>query len=286
MLRRFGFTVYAPEGGDGGGAGGQGGAGGAGAGSGSGAGGTGSEGGSGGTGGSGGGGEGGNGNEGGAGSGSSSSTFTQADLDRIGTREHDRGKSAARREFEEQFGMSVDDAKAILDKRRADDEAAMTEAQRVQAEAQREKEKATQAAAQAAARERDAEIRIALVDEGVTLERDEKGELSGKGARLVQLVTASLGDAADADAIADAVAGVKADMPELFTASSGEGGGGGNGGNGGGERRPPSTDPQQQQQQRKQGVDDDITRGRDRAKRANEHDRPFDPLNPHAQAAS
>lgn len=285
MLRRFGFTVYAPDPpAGGGGSGDQGGSGGAGAGSGGGAG-SGDEGGSGGSGGSGGG-AGGAGGEGGSGSGSSS-TFTQADLDRIGTREHDRGKAAARREFEDAFGMSVEDAKAFLDKKRADDEAAMDEAQRAKAEADRAAETARRAAAQAAARERDAEIRIALIDEGVTLERDDKGELSGKGARLVQLVTASLDDKADAAAIRDAVADVKADMPELFTAASGGAGGGGNGGNGsGGDRRPPSPDPAAQQQERKAGVDDDISRGRERARKFSEHDRPFDPLNPHAQSAS
>lgn len=184
------------------------------------------------------------------------------------------------------LGCTPEEAKALLDKQREADSAAMSDADRKAAEADRDKAKALEDSNRAKVAERNANVMIALVSEGVQFERNDDGSLKGKGARVMQLVNADLEPGADAAAIATAVASVKADTPELFVAPSGDGGGdggsggdgsnGGTGGDGGTGRPPPSGDLGPDGKPRKPATTSDLERGAERAKVINDREKPFD----------
>lgn len=266
MLRRFGFTVYAPDDGSGDGDG---------------------DGGAGDDAGGDGGGDGGSGGDGG-GSGNGGRKFTQAELNAAARKDRTRGRNAALQEVAETLGMSVEEAKEFIEKKRADDDSTLSEAEKKLKAAEDRDRKAAEREARAARREREATAVAALAAEGVKFERDDDGNLVGKGAKLVKLVTADLDDDADAGVIAAAVDELKVDTPELFTSASGSSGdgdgSGGNGGDGSGDgdgdgeqRRPPSGDLGRPKNSGPP-TSDDLDRGKARAAKVNERNKPFDPF--------
>jgi hypothetical protein len=273
MLRRFGFTVYAPDDGSGSGSTDDGS---------------------------------GSGGEGGEGSGS---TSTDDDAQKaLNAREaagKAKGKRQALQEVADTLGMSLDEAKKFIEERRAADDEALSEADRKLRDAEEKERKANERIAAAARREREAQAIALLAAEGVKFERDDEGNLKGKGARVMKLVVAGLDDNADAVAIGEAIDELKADMPELFGSSGstttdddenlsddekarrlrelqlngGAGSAGSNGSNGSGEQRAPSGDLNSGgSSQRQQGAQSDLERGAQLAAQRNEQHKPFDPF--------
>lgn len=242
LLRRYGFTVFAPD--DGGGNGG------------------------------GEGGGDGSGDDGGEGGDGDEPKFTQAQANRFEKTGKAKGRDAALREVAESLGMSVDEAKEFIEQRKADEDGKKTDLERRETTLAA-KEKATADREALAARKlRDADVMLALVSEGVTFDRDDDGNLIGKGARVLKLATSDLGDTADAAEITAAIEGLKADMPEAFTASSSDGGGDG-GDNGG--RKPPSGTPGGPKP-KAPPTEGDLGRGAELAARYSDRNKPFDPL--------
>jgi len=198
-------------------------------------------------GGSGGGGTGGagEGGEGGGSGGDTPKTFSQEDVNRIATREKEQGKQAASRELAEQLGVSVEEAKQIIQRAKEADDAQKTEAQRAREAADREKEEAALEKRAATTERHEAAVERRLVMAGVT---DEK-----KLARVMRMVTVEPG--ASSDEIQTDVDQLKTDFPELFTVQQGGGGG----------RRVPDSDPKGGPPPRK-GAEDAYSKGAERAK--------------------
>lgn len=149
-------------------------------------------------------------------------TFTQADLDRIVTREKAAASRSAASQLAESLGMSVDDAKKLLAEHAAAQDAAKTQAQRdaealtaARAEADRAKGEVT-AARHAVAVERE------LVRAGLVLP-DDAAERDDALTQAAALVSADQG--ADGAAIAAAVKATKKRWPGLFAAPSKAGSG-------------------------------------------------------------
>ena len=132
-------------------------------------------------------------------------TFTQAELDAIVQREKREAKQQADRQVQEQLGVSPEEAKRILEERQAEREAQMSEVQKKEADAAQKDRQATERERIAAEKEFAADLRIALVEEGMPV---------AKIARYAKLVEAQPGD--DTDAIKAAVATLKTEEPALF----------------------------------------------------------------------
>lgn len=107
------------------------------------------------------------------------------------------------------LGMPVAEAKKVLKAQEDARKAAMTEAERIQAEAREAVEKAQRDAATATQTAHDARVQIALVRAGVHPDKLEWA------ARLVGAPTG-----ADDKALADAITAAKAAVPEVFAGTS------------------------------------------------------------------
>lgn len=128
-------------------------------------------------------------------------------------------KAATTKDITDALGCTVDEAKAILEKHRQDQDALLTEAQRQQKEAETASATATKLASEAALDRRDAKVERSLIKAAGLDPDDEKG--SSKLARLLGMVTHGLPVDADSVAITAAIDAVKEDFPELFVAGSG-----------------------------------------------------------------
>lgn len=153
------------------------------------------------------------------GEGEGGQTFTQADLDRIATREKAQGRRAAEDDIAKDLGVSLDEAKRILAEARERDEKQKTEAQRAKEAADAEKAAAEAAKAEAARERHEARVERALVAAGVS---DDK-----RLGRLARLIEVEVG--AELDDVKAAVADLHKEMPELFGAANGAGAGKGKG---------------------------------------------------------
>lgn len=172
-------------------------------------------------------------------------TFTQEELDRIATREKQRGEQAAQRQVAEDLGVSLDEAKRIITEHRTREESEKSEAQKARDQAEKEKADAEKAKADAARERYDTRVERALLRAGVP---DDEGKLD----RVKRMVTAEVD--ADQDAISADVAQLKEDFPQLFAQQQSNGGG-----------RAPSGDPPGNPPKPK-GGDDPLKRGAERAK--------------------
>lgn len=144
-------------------------------------------------------------------------TFTQADLDRIAAREKDEGRRAAERSLSEQLGCTVEEAKALIEAKRAEDLGKMSEADRKASEADAARAKAEKALADAEAREKAAEARQRLLD--VTDALIEAGVRSDRRSAALKLT--DVADDADEKALKAAVEETKKAYPEFFGAAPG-----------------------------------------------------------------
>lgn len=154
----------------------------------------------------------------GSGGGNDARTFSQAELDRIATREKEQGKQAGMREVAETLGVSIDEAKRIIAEKKSADEEQKTEAQRARDAAEAEKTAAIQAKADAEAERHATRIERALVRSGLAVPDKDGDEFISSA---VKLVPAEVG--ADDDAIKAAVDKLKTTVPALFGAAQGGG---------------------------------------------------------------
>ncbi len=136
-------------------------------------------------------------------------TFTQAELDRIAGRARTEARKAAQTELAEQLGCTVDEAKAILDERRAAEDGKKSEADKALDAARAAQAAADQARAEAAAERLAAKVERKLTAAGVP---------EASLARAVR--TLALDPDADDDAIAAEIEALQADVPALFTAAN------------------------------------------------------------------
>ncbi|MGI8425444.1 MAG: hypothetical protein ACR2M4_02380 [Actinomycetota bacterium] len=130
-----------------------------------------------------------------------------AELGRIAAKEKAQGKWSARKEIEEQLGLSFEDADKLIKEARAAQDAEKSEAQKAKEEADREKALAVKEKADAAAERHSIKVERALMIAGVN---------PVKVAHIARLVDAEPG--ADDDAIKAAIEAVKTSIPELFAA--------------------------------------------------------------------
>ena len=175
-------------------------------------------------------------------------TFTQEDVNRIATREKNQGRQAATQELAEELGVSLDEAKSIIQEARKKEESEKSEAQKAKDAADREKQEAETAKAEAARERYEARVERALLRAGI--DGDDESKLS----RLSRMITVEV-DASQEDINAD-VDQIKTDFPELFGAKE-EGGGG--------RKPPPSSDPGGTPPKNRQ-QEDAFSKGAERAK--------------------
>lgn len=97
-------------------------------------------------------------------------SLTQEELNRRFTSERARARREGEKQIAEQLGVSIEDAKKIIEKQRQTEDAIKSEAQRDREEAQREKAEADRARAEAAADRRAAKIERKLGIAGISEE--------------------------------------------------------------------------------------------------------------------
>ena len=168
-------------------------------------------------------------------------TFTQAELNRIAAREKEEGKRAAARELAEQLGCTVDEAKELIARARAQDDSQKTEAQKAREAADKEKADAEKERAEAAKEKHTARIERCLLKAGVPDTKLDK---------VARMLDVEVG--AEIDKIDEAAKELKKEFPELFA----------------GERKPPpGSDPGGSGGKPPVKPNEDaFTRGADRAK--------------------
>jgi hypothetical protein len=138
--------------------------------------------------------------------------FTQADLNKIGTKQKAEGRAAAEKAIADQLGCTPAEAKAIIDAHnKAEDEK--------KSEAEREKDKASKAATEAEKAKADAEqakheslIERALLRSGFTADDSEEGQK--RLTRVRKMITVEIG--ASFEDVLNDVKDVKTDFPALF----------------------------------------------------------------------
>lgn len=132
--------------------------------------------------------------------------LSQDEVNRISAQQKEEGKRAAEKAMADALGVTLEEAKAIVERQKQAELAAMSDAERAKAEAETEKAAAVQANAEAQRILTGAKVTAALVASGVPAA---KLELVG---RMVVVAP----DADDA-AIQAAVDSIKTTMPEAFT---------------------------------------------------------------------
>lgn len=146
--------------------------------------------------------------------GSDGPQFTQAQVNDIAAREKNEGKRAVQREIAEQLGMTVEEAKAFIEKAKADELERMSEADRKLAEADERERQAQKALAEAAEARREARVQANLTRAGVPVEQVEM---------VARLIDPSIESDED---IATAVASIKEQLPQMFQPKGSPGAGG------------------------------------------------------------
>lgn len=144
-------------------------------------------------------------------------TVTQDVLNRIVGREKAEAKRKAQQELAEQLGVSVDEAKQIIEDKRKADEAAKSEVDKARDEAEQARREAEEARAQAAKDRFDAKLERRLAAAGVGAGIDDAGQREGLMARALRLI--DLSPDADDEQIAAEIEQLKKDIPGLFTAA-------------------------------------------------------------------
>jgi len=152
-------------------------------------------------------------------------TFTQDDVTRVAAREKSEGERAGRKALLEQLGLPADtkpeDLKARLDAITAAEDAQKTEATKAKDAAELAKRESDREKQTAAAERHQAAVERHLLRAGVGGGESDDAKLAKAIDRASKLVEVEAG--ADSEKIAAAVADLKKDMPELFTAAKTDG---------------------------------------------------------------
>lgn len=170
----------------------------------------------------------------GTGAGEQGKTLTQQEVDRLVKREKASTERKARQALADELGISIDEAKKLIEKARAADEAQKTEAQRATEAAEAAKAQAEAAVRQARMSRVGYELRAALL-EGTD---DEPGIRRDRMDMALEMVLPTLADVDDdglGEAVREAVATFRGKVPEFF----GSPGSNGSGSNGNGSGTPP-----------------------------------------------
>lgn len=174
-------------------------------------------------------------------------TLPQSEVDRIVQERVGETKRKALEDVAKTLGVSVDEAKKIIDDHQKQQDKDKSEAQLAREAADREKAESEAAKTEAAQERHTAAVERALLR---ALPKDlDDAALDARVSKIARLVEAEVG--ADADTIKKAVDALRKDMPELF---------GGVAGGGVPNSDPPGTPP------KKKGSDDAFTKGAERAK--------------------
>lgn len=134
--------------------------------------------------------------------------FTQDDVSRMLAREKDEGRRAEREAVARTLGVSVDEAKKVIEESRRREQEAKTEAEKSRERAEQERKEAEAAQSAAAKEVYTTRVQRALLSAKINEARLDKA---------ARLVDAEVGD--DYDTITEAVNHLKAEMPELFAAA-------------------------------------------------------------------
>jgi hypothetical protein len=147
-------------------------------------------------------------------------TFTQEEMDRHAIRRAAEAKRAASKDLADQLGVSVDEAKKIIEGHRAKAEAEKTEVERAKEAESAAKAEADQAKQEAAKERFETRVyrKLSAAGVGAGME-DEAAEKQIARARRLLDVTLEATD----EEIAGQIAEIKNDVPGLFTAKT-EGG--------------------------------------------------------------
>jgi hypothetical protein len=145
-------------------------------------------------------------------------TFTQADLNRIATREKAEGKAAAEKAIAESLGVSIEDAKAIIAASKEAEDKKKSEADKDREAAAKERTEAEKVRKDAAKELHEARVRTAFAAAGFTGDDDALK-------RVLPMVTVAEG-ASSEDIAADVKELKKTLNPDLFGAKKGGAGGG------------------------------------------------------------
>ena len=154
-----------------------------------------------------------------------SSGYSQEQVDKWNAEARRKGQRQERAGIEEELGMSLEDAKAAIAAKAEADKAKLDDVERAKRDAEEATARANAAEAKLAKAELDARIERKLIAEGAP---------ASGAPRIVSMLDSIEHNATDDD-IAEAVAGLRSDLPALFTAANDDGDGDGNdGGDAGG----------------------------------------------------
>jgi hypothetical protein len=150
-------------------------------------------------------------------------TYTQAEVDRLTSREKDQGERAGKaqgmRDALTALGVDpdkvkVEDLKSTLEKALAADDAQKTEAQREKDAAVVEKTAAEREKTEAAREKHETRVERLLLRAGLAVDEDDDNKRDKQIARAMKLVDLEVG--ADSDKIRAAVDELREEMPSLF----------------------------------------------------------------------
>lgn len=147
-------------------------------------------------------------------SGKGDKTITQAEMNRISAREKAAGKRAALKELADGWGISIEEAKAIIDKHNEAEDAKKSDADKSRDKATKELSDAEKAKREAAEERHEARIERAL--NAVKFDGDEKAL-----ARVRRIVTVEVGSSYE-DILAD-VKAAQEELPGLFESKTSDG---------------------------------------------------------------
>jgi multidrug efflux pump subunit AcrA (membrane-fusion protein) len=170
----------------------------------------------------------------GSGAGDQGKLLAQADVDRIVKRERSAAERKARQQLADELGISIDEAKKLIEDRKAADESQKTEAQRATEAANAAKAQAEAAVRQARQTRIGYELRAALLD-GTDEEPGIRRDRMDMALEMVLPTLADVDDEGLGDAVREAVATFRGKVPEFF----GPAGSNGSGSNGNGQGTPP-----------------------------------------------
>lgn len=155
-------------------------------------------------------------------------TLTQTQVDQLVKREKASAERKTRQALADELGVSIDEVKRIIENQKAADEAQKTEAQKATDAANAARAEAEAAKSEARQSMLRAELKTALLggsDDEPAIRRDRVAQAES----LLLPKLAGLDGADVADAIADAVAAFRVEVPEFFGPAGSNGSGNGNG---------------------------------------------------------
>lgn len=176
-------------------------------------------------------------------------TFTQEEVNRMMAREKSQGRDAAMRELSETLGVTVDEAKEIVQTHQQREEEQMSEAEKAKAAAERERQEAEAEKAKAARERHDLKVERHIG----TIDPNDAEANTSKVTKVARMLDLEVG--ASDEEVKAAVDDLRTEFPALFEVKADEGGG----------RRTPPSDPGPSPR-RKPPAEDAMSRGAERAK--------------------